>query len=384
MDFNWTQLIGGGIAGALITAVANHLTKKTEINHQMQGRLVDKNFEKLSNFLIDPRVDEFLKYFDGSKLDSVLRQLDKAIKIEDSIRYQRELLEKIFRNQFLSFNEATRRIHISIEENEMLYRRLAENEQSKIFIQNNIANLYMIKEIFLKEDSVFIESGSTLAYSLIGIIDNLTDIRLKQKHQPLNICTNNVLIYMILLFKEGVSPYLLIGRPTNGYGATFGDPEHSDTCNKTIVNQFLDEHKVTSMLTAASFLDLRYGPHVSSKANHQMKRCLNDYADKHKIKNILVITTEKITNDVGDEKVSEDCKLIFDSNGLDNVTKQKDVLSRAEQSWKDHLSKSNNFLITGSVNATDSEDTIKKLQEIHGIKYFHHKTEKGYLIETTH
>ena len=85
------------------------------------------------------------------------------------------------------------------------------------------------------------------------------------------------------------------------------------------VIKFLSDNQVTALFTTASFLDIQYGPHISSPKNHVMKRILNDYADKHKCSNVMVIAAEKINSDVTEQKIGGKCILIFDSTQTSNI-----------------------------------------------------------------
>jgi len=198
------------------------------------------------------------------------------------------------------------------------------------------------------EDSIFIESGSTLAYCMLQMIDNIQELRPNCEAHPLRVCTNNIGIYMILLFEKYFDPILLPGKPDNQYGATFADIIGRGQDDGEDVNRFLAENKVTALFTTASFLDISYGPHVSSERNHAMKRILNDYANEHRYRNILVITAEKINDDVANEKIDADCKLIFDRRGTSNVVTDRETLEETQKEWEEQLRRANNYIITGS------------------------------------
>jgi len=173
--------------------------------------------------------------------------------------------------------------------------------------------------------------------------------------RPLRVCTNNIIVYVLLLFAKHVEPVLLPGDPSNSYGATFGRLHRNDACDSKAVMEFLKQNNVKALFTTASFLDLQYGPHVGTEPNHQIKRTLNEYAAKNGCAHFFVIAAEKITNDVTDKKLATTCKLIFDDTGNHENPQAKE---KARNGWHDFMSNEKNFIITGSARKTDQDGGI--------------------------
>jgi hypothetical protein len=96
---------------------------------------------------------------------------------------------------------------------------------------------------------------------MLSVIDRFASD--SARRVPLRVCTNNVAVYMMLLFQERFRPVLLDGRPNNPYAATFGDIDENGNHRDAII-EFLESNNVNVLFTTASYLDLDYGPHVSS------------------------------------------------------------------------------------------------------------------------
>jgi len=225
-----------------------------------------------------------------------------------------------------------------------------------------------IQHVLASEDSIFVESGSTLAYCMLSVIDNREKYR--PGGRPLKVCTNNVAVYMMLLFGKGFDPVLLPGKPDNPYAATFGDITEEGG-HGNLIPTFLRDNGVKVLFTTASYLDIDYGPHVSSVQNHTMKRILNEYASSSPDRtNVFVIVAEKVNRDVAEKSIDPKCKLIFDPHRTENVAGKQQVLSDVAREWRAHLRKPTNYIIAGSANATGVASELTAFEDAHEMKPF--------------
>ncbi len=329
------------------------------------------NIKAIDAFLKSQDTKDVIKIVREMGVNNILEVLNVNRSIDQQLQKYSERLNTISRliDQQV-FNEVNGRIHRYIEDNAKFIQRLDEAKGSKIYLANNILKTPLLERVIEERRTIFIESGSTFAYLILPLIDYVKNLHQNtgdygDRSSPLTICTNNVIIYIILLFEEAFAPFLLPGKPTNQYAATFGDPIKTDMFSENETRKFFEHHNVTTILSTASFLDINYGPHVSSLPNWQMKRFLNKYSSDKNIKNIFVITSEKINNNVYDSKVMQDCKLIFSEAGNEPPSCKNlstDALDRVKVTFRNFLAKDNNFIITASADKQVCAHNVNKLK----------------------
>jgi len=358
-----TAVAGAGIGGAL-ALWRQKISYKDEQSTSIGVELFRRNLDKISELATSDGMQRLLQFFsDSSTPKEMLDYLQGVSSMDKDLQELKEELSTL-RGMLWErlFNPVTARIHEGIESNRTFSLRLGEKSDSKMYLRDHWLDVEIVQHVFAQEDSIFVESGSTLAYCMLSVIDRFAGDFAHRK--PLRVCTNNVAIYMMLLFQEGFRPVLLDGRPNNPYAATFGDigedGRHGDK-----ITEFLEENKVNVLFTTASYLDLDCGPHVSSVQNHAMKRILNDYADaSDKRKNIFVIVAEKINRDVMANAINPECKLIFDPHRRGNIAAAADVLDEIKAEWSTHVEKDGNYLISGSsnpaLNTSELEDFARR------------------------
>ena len=273
------------------------------------------------------------------------------------------------------FNPVIARIHEGIEMNETFTTRLQVQDGSKMFIRDNWLQIPIVQRIIDSDDTIFIESGSTLAYCVLSLIECIEKKRKSDK--PLHVCTNNVAIHMMLLFHKNIDSILLPGKPDNPYAATFGDIMN-DGSHKDMVNEFLKEHDVKVVISTASFLDIDYGPHVSSDQNHAIKRMLNEYTTMNNLTNIFIIAAEKINQDVTNACIAPNCLLIFDKTRTRDVLKHDEVLKKSKIEWEMHIRNLNNIIVTGS-NDKNNIKIIECFERMHNMSSFDIEIKDGFL-----
>jgi hypothetical protein len=359
-------------AGAVIGAIAQYLRERRSREHDkellyaktvLESRIDDihsliqeEGLAKLLNFFKDQSSpSELLEYLRRvPKLDQHFETMGQEFtELEGELQSLRGLLSDRF------FNPVTGRIHDGIESNRTFASRLGERAESKTYLRDHWLSIELVQHVLASEDSIFIESGSTLAYCTLSIMDNIQRFRTSGK--PLRVCTNNVAIYMMLLFRDLFEPVLLPGKPNNPYAATFADIEE-DGRHRDAVKSFLEENGVNVVFSTASYLDIDYGPHVGSVQNHAMKRILNQYTSAPGHMNIFVIVAEKINRDVKNGKIDKKCKLIFDSDRTENVLENQAVLEKTKKDWEAHLNSSNKYYIVSG--STDTSLCTSKLDEL--------------------
>jgi len=377
---DWATVIAAvitAIVSGVIGFAASAALQRREKRGQLDLKLLELEFEKIHKFLETEGLVELVGFFKDHTPTEVLDRLSKLATLDEHFREQEERLDRIkshlgrlsksdkdFQEDFQEqkerldsmsrlltsslFNPVTGRIHNHIESNTLFISRLRENEESKEYLRRHITDLEIVQDILWSEDSIFVESGSTLACCMLPMIDRIQELRPDCERKPLRVCTNNISIYMILLFEKHFEPILLPGKPDNQYGATFADITGSGRDDGKAVRDFLRENEVTALFTTASFLDVEYGPHVSSERNHAMKRILNSYANDNKCTNILVIAAEKVNDDVAKGVIKPDCKLIFDRECTPNVAHNEGALERTRKEWGKHLRLANNYIAAGS------------------------------------
>ncbi|MBT3879204.1 MAG: hypothetical protein HON76_15715 [Candidatus Scalindua sp.] len=287
------------LLGVFITIMIPVVIGTWKIYSRLNTMASESDAKKIHDLISTEGFKQMLVFFvrtDPDEIVEEMRSLGKLSKYLDEQRRSADIISNIFKTTFI--NEPIARIHAHIEANEKLRSRFNINRESKISIKEHFTHLQVVQEVLNKDDSIFIESGSTLALIIFPLINSIKEIRSDYKNRPLKICTNNIIIYIFLLFQEYIQPVLLPRMSTNSYGATFGDPHKANYCDTGAVKEFLETNNVTTLFTAASVLDITYGPHVSSNANHDIKRIFNEYSVKEKHKNILIICGENVNNQV--------------------------------------------------------------------------------------
>ncbi len=178
--------------------------------------------------------------------------------------------------------------------------------------------------------SIFVESGSTLAYLFHRLCNK--DF-FKELGSSVRIKTNNVLVNLTCVFKDKIAVRMLDGKPVGRYGASFGqsvppdEPEdfvklwrancrgkrvvddyppykHDEyylasldqyQAMKAGVSDFLGTQEGTDLIVmTASMVSLFDGPHVGSFQNRDFKEILYGVAVKHKIPLLFVLYDDKI------------------------------------------------------------------------------------------
>lgn len=239
----------------------------------------------------------------------------------------RSIFDKLKQNHRLAY----RMKEVGVKEKKTLSNLLCEpdNDQEPKNVMSCLLNI-IEKE---GESSIFIESGSTLAYlchSLCGSnYFGTTD-------HPLEVKTNNVLVNFLCVFKDEVSVQMLDGKPVGRYGASFGpgnppdEPENfvknwrSSRYGKSLqrikkkfqsyntddyylgsedqyqtmacnVAKFLRSNtKVGLILMTSSKLSLIDGPHVGSFQNRDFKEIVFLAAANQNIPVVLILYDEKL------------------------------------------------------------------------------------------
>ena len=374
----WSEVLISVVAatiGFLFSYILQQVGAKTNLKGKFIYRTYDQDLTKMVEFLERRGTKELIDFFENTPLEEIKMHLLAIKNFSSQFADQSEYLERIERLITSTlFNSVTGRIHQHIESNTLFTKRLKVLENTKKYLRDHILDVQEIFEILQKEDSIFIKSGSTLAYCMLQIIDNIKELRTDidtNETRHLRVCTNNIGIYILLLFEKYFDPILLPGKPDNQYGATFADINEYEPGDANRVLEFLSENKVTALFTTASNLDIEYGPHVSSPENYAMKRILNEYANKHNYPNIMVISAGKINKNVSECKLDEHCILIFDgkhtANICEDVAENKIILEEVKKAWDDHLRKGNNYIITGS---DDKNSCYSILKELSSTKYF--------------
>ena len=375
---NWNVILPlAGVAVAILGYIISYLIAKRKAEEVIIGKFATTEFlEKIKN------IDQFIKSTETKEIVQIIKKLrpeelaafnrtyrtieDRLKTFSDSLGSMRRLIEAQV------FNEVNGRIHGYIENNTKFIERLGEAKDSKIYLAKYILKTPILEHVIDEGKPIFIESGSTYAYLILQLIDYVNNLRQNEnayqlKKKPLVVCTNNVSIYIILLFEEWFSPFLLPGKPTNQYAATFGDPIKTDIFSEIEAQKFLDHHKVTTLLSTASFLDIKYGPHVSSLPNWQMKRFLNKYSTEKKCRHIFVITSDKLNNNVYNHAVKENCKLIFhepdreEEELVSYKNLSKEDLEKVHLNFKNFLTSENNYIITASADKKLCEGQVNAL-----------------------
>ena len=358
--------IASHISAIVAVYLVVHFGNKQKINELNKIIVIIEEFN-----LNLPLVKSIFSYFDGAeKIDQKLknihkleREYKKYVEFDGTTQNNREIFTKFLTTT--RKDEPLGQLFLRISDNETLFRRFRKFRKTKNFLRNSFANHYKMSEILKKNKSIFIESGSTLSYISLAILEYT-----KNNQEITRVCTNNIIVYMLLLFEESIEPKLLPGFPNNAYGATFGDRKNGDLCDANEVRRFLYDNHVTALFTTASFISARYGPHVSSSPNHNIKRTLSDYSIQNDIENILIISAEKVqeANEVSD--FNRDCKLIFDPEGKNIEEAFRNDLRRKKikDSWEKFIKNKNSKIFLGSEDSETTKNADKILNNaIHGL-----------------
>jgi DeoR/GlpR family transcriptional regulator of sugar metabolism len=372
--FSIVAAILGLVVGAILTYLRERAIQDRSHKHQKELAVFEKDYEKICNFISAEGVKELISFFKDKSPDKVLEYLKNLSALNQHFKKMERDFGEVkselgSMRSMLSerlFNPVTGRIHDGIESNTKFASRLKEKDKSKMYLKDHWLNIKIVQDVLKEEESIFIESGSTLAYCMLSIIEDISKYR-NPKKPRLRVCTNNVAIYMMLLFQDHFEPVLLPGKPDNPYAATFADINENGQHGDEIYN-FLEANRVNVLFTTASYLDIDYGPHVGSVQNHAMKRILNDYARKDENrKNIFVIVAEKINQDVKEGKIDKKCKLIFDPDRTEEVVKNSEVLERTKRAWEEYLRMPQNHIIAGSNDTNLCSSKIESFRNQHQI-----------------
>jgi len=339
----------------IVVFVIKTLSKLNALSEKV-GSLIDNSGPQKLAELINSDTFQKLTRLPPQLMDD-LRNLDAITRYVESQKQQEEMRQRIHETRPY---EPIMKIHEAIEGNDKLLRRFNENSGAKAFLKSYLTDTQLVQEVLANEDSIFIESGSTLSYAAIAFVQHVKETR---PDRPLKICTNNIIVYIYCLFQEHIHAVLLPGSSTNSYGATFGDPLDPNSCNRHAVRSFLVEHEVTTLFTTSSVLDAVYGPHVSSGANRDIKSVLSEYADEHRCLNIHIVASEKVNTAIAEGKAHEECKLTFDERGsaVGNTVRLNEVSAL----WREFLAKPHNCLLIGSDNRKVTKDAVRILQQHH-------------------
>lgn len=381
----WWVSILTAVAGAVVVGfLALWRQRISDWHHRstrLEAEIFGRSLDAISELAGSEGMRRLLRFFsDSSTPKEMLDYLQRVSSMDNDLREFKEELSTL-RGMLWErlFNPVTARIHEGIESNKTFSQRLGEKSDSKMYLRDHWLDVEIVQHVLAKEESIFVESGSTLAYCMLSVIDRFGADFARRK--PLRVCTNNVAIYMMLLFQEGFRPVLLNGRPNNPYAATFGDIDEDGRHGHAIA-EFLEKNKVNVLFTTASYLDIDYGPHVSSVQNHAMKRILNDYANaSNERKNIFVIVAEKINRGVMANAIRPECKLIFDPNRRENIADDADALEEISSAWRAHVEKDGNYLISGSSNPALSTSELEDFARRHGMGLLKSSPGNGLLLK---
>src|SRR5258708_2296151 len=106
-------------------------------------------------------------------------------------------------------------------------------------------------EGILLKYNIFFESGSTYAYLAQDYVDALRNLP-QTDSLPQTVFTNNILVYMLLIFQDKCIVRLYPGTPANKYGATFGNFAREDNVDKFEMEHFLNGNARREVANAIS------------------------------------------------------------------------------------------------------------------------------------
>ena len=350
------------ILGVMLNLINKHNKEIAEYQKtNLSISTIQSDISILAKFIGNPNFSKAVDFFSNQNAQNFSDSIAHVSDLNLQLKEQGDKLGRVIQLAMKHlFNEVSGRIHEHLENNELFTKRLNEYKESKLYLMNNYLKIEAIQKVIRNENAIFIESGSTMSYIILPLIDNLIEYRPKNKGK-LKICTNNVLIFMLLLFEENINPVLLKGVPKNKYGATFGVEGEKDICKKKNVIAFLKKHEVKVLFTAASVMDLKYGPHVSSVANQQLKSAVFEYfKDTPDCENFTFIVAEKINNDIEEIRLSNECRLVFNTKGHDEFENSR---SSVEFLFRDTLNNQRNHIITASTEIKVFEEAINNFKK---------------------
>lgn len=240
----------------------------------------------------------------------------------------------IFEQLRLNTKLAFRLTSVDLEEKRMLGQILTASTSSGLDRVKVSFMHFLVEWVSQKsERSLFIESGSTLAYLTLELVKQPYIRGLKD---PLRITTNNILVDFLMVYCKQASAYLLEGTPVGRYGATYGEhgaTEEPDDSIKlyrhmTGLSRLDAKHESLSaynptdyyigtiqqaqdmyndicsffahnsppevIVMTTSWLSLVDGPHIGSFQNRDFKENLYRYAQDYQVPIIFVIYDAKI------------------------------------------------------------------------------------------
>lgn len=242
------------------------------------------------------------------------------------------------------FNEVTLRIFTSIQENDKLSQRMHKEDRAvKQTLGAALTSLLLKKgqtnffEEFIASRNVFIESGSTYAYLSLTLNDYFRNYWKPEPPRRI-VSTNNILVFMVLVFQWRCRARLYPGTPAGQYGATYGtgyvtrssDPDDPEFLGiaKDEMEHFLTGRAVATVakksmtndrgpsrfatevaLLAVSKLHLSDGPHVGSLENVCFKHALLNFCRENQVPALLVIDSTKIETKY--VKVGDKCRMLY-------------------------------------------------------------------------
>ena len=196
------------------------------------------------------------------------------------------------------FNEVTFQIFSSLLQNDKLNERMwSPSKEKKIELAKTVHSASVTKngksiplfEHLIIGRRIFIESGSTYAYLALSLAAFLKHRKPEEKS---NVITNNVLVYITLLFNKFVNAEIYPGTPLDKYGATYGN---SDLPEEKELRMILGD--VDLLLMAISGLSINFGLHVGSEVNARFKSALLKIAIDQNIPTLLLMDDSKIEDD---------------------------------------------------------------------------------------
>lgn len=371
-------------------------------NISILSNFVDQNKEILTNFfsifknkdaeIIKNFIDSFTSTKNQLVLNStLLAETNKNIKSINisEITKSINIIESLISNEKIT-DPILARLNGIVQRNIKFNDRLIVNKESKLLLKNTFLSIPGIHAIIRNSKSVFFESGTTLAYVFLSILENdrIRNIRYdfgnenEEMNNKLNICTNNAIIHLITLFEDSINPNLLPGKPTNPYCATFGDINDPNNCDSLKVTEFFRSNEIEAFFTTASELDLNYGPHVSSIPNCKIKKLCADYIkENQKCSNIFLIASENINSNIEKKLQSKDCMLVFGNceKTVDKMSKKE--LNDAKNGFESYLHNKNIKIIIGSPNKEicekKAEEIVNKFNFMEGYPVYNPDDEKG-------
>jgi hypothetical protein len=245
---------------------------------------------------------------------------------------------------------------------------------------------------FIANRNLFIESGSTYAYMSLAINGYLNDRGQNGWHRR-TVCTNNILVFMVMVFQPSCRARLYPGTPAGKYGASYGtgynivdDRPEFNGIDRSEMEHFLEGQAQQTIaegaeglksddrrfgievaLLAASKLHLKFGPHTGSNENICFKKALLQYCKDRRIPVLLFIDSSKIEF-VGTE-VAENCRMLYSKDDTSPYS-PTDVAavgeSKSETGFDEFaadIAEGHLFLFVGYNKASEKPAEISALEE---------------------